>query len=211
MHNFLLLMIFLFLHSGDAYGELNKVNYFAKISQNEKSLTLQDLGLSSCKEFTDKYFAIAKDDPETHMKAIAYDIGFCVKQDLRKARDLYEQSQKYSSNPINYPIRLALIYQFGPKPLQDYNRARFLARQTAIYLAPAKPGTRLTIIQNTLAGPPVPSLFKQELDWIENILQQSDIKKRQIAKTLSKQGFQETSLIWNRAKNLKPIQREKLR
>ena len=172
----------------------NNSAYLRPIPEPDTQEALEKFGAKSCTDFLNKM-----DTYPLFIQAFSYDGALCRAQDLSKAALLYEESIRNYEFFVLPGIRLALIYRYGPAALQDKNRARFLFRQVAIYMASFSKSmdkkSRYTYIKAHLTGQPIPLPLQAELDWIDGIMAQ-DIKTRQsVSLKLSQQGFSATHFI----------------
>jgi len=172
---------------------------FSSLNAEEKLAVLKKANIKNCEEFKDKYFGDNAHDPELIMQAYSYEAGLCAQQDLSKAKDLYEESFKRMPFPPNFPVRLALIYEFGPDNLRNPARADFLMKQTAIFLAvlPHK-SDRMKVASVFFGDEPIPASMKKYLGWLDNVMSQPSDKKKILAAELKRQGFVETNLIFDK-------------
>ncbi|MCC7305331.1 MAG: hypothetical protein IT558_03620 [Alphaproteobacteria bacterium] len=181
-------------------------DYFRTIETRDLTAALKAAGAKSCEEFTKKYFSASSDAITIAMQAAAYDTGLCVLQDLKKAAELYEKIFQQEPDPLVVPLRLALIYHFGPPELQDRERAHFLYKQSVISLSLLPEETRQKAVTGFLNHQPVPEELKKGLHWIEKIMKETPEEKRKISKELQKQGFKNTDFIWNPVNDIKPME-----
>jgi len=172
-------------------------DYLQSLAKDEISLALKEIGLETCDAFFQEYFETEADDPKITIQAMAYDMGLCVEQDLEKARTLYEQGFKITPFFPNMPIRLALIYEFGPEDLRNPERADFLMKQSAIFLAVTPDDKiKLNIVYNYLADRPIPISLQKHMDWYKEIQKRTPEERRIIAWQLSQEGFKGLNPIW---------------
>lgn len=135
--------------------------------------------------------------------AFAYDFGLCVKQDLRKAKDLYERAIQEELVIPQISLRLGLIYKFGPYDLRNEERYTFLMKQTAISLAMLNDEEKQqTLLQNTLNGGPVPRALTKSIDWYNDLIQKTDPEKREQYLLLKSEGFVHLYNLWDEEKEL---------
>ena len=175
-----------------------KINYFETASHEQTNTLLRELKINSCQSFVSQYLESKKEDLQTiTIQALAYDGAICTAQNLPKAEKLYQKS--FSLAPIfpNLPLRLALIYAYGPSELRDINAAIFLYKQTALDLIVIKdPALKQKIINKHLNHKPMPPELETQMIWIEDIFKKPADERELIAHQLEKEGFKNTNFIW---------------
>ena len=191
---------FIFLLSSECPA--GEADYFPKISKEEIPLALEKIKSKNCDEFLDRYLDVDHNDPKTMIQAFAYEVGLCVEQDIVKARDLYDSFFKVAPfSPIS-PIHLSAIYAFGPEQVKNPLRAEFFMKQSVINLSILRDKqSRLSAAENLWGTQPLPEKFKEYLDWIDVVLNDSIENRKKISSSLSEQGFMNTDFLWHSSDN----------
>ncbi|MDH5722948.1 MAG: hypothetical protein OEY94_06470 [Alphaproteobacteria bacterium] len=213
-------MIILFFTTLPAHAEeVQSVNYFPILTQEETEEIIKQYNANSCDELTEKYFNpenlhnLEKGkilDPELTsiiFKAMAYDTGLCVEQDLEKAVMFYEQSGVSGFPMIILTIRIALIYSNGPEIVKNDEKAEFYFKQTAIYYHDfEKHGQGQEIMHTIIKSNPAPKELTQAITWYQEATNKSYEERKELAQHLKTQGFQGTDNLWY---ELEEIERKK--
>jgi len=186
------------IHASYASDPL-QIRYFPIANSSETTEALKQLNVGSCDELIKKY-ALSKQEPiAPYIHGLMFDIGICVKQNLTKAAELYEQHPKNISNHLAITLRLALIYTYGPKDIRNESKANVLYKQTAIFLAPFfynKVDINPIILRLTNHAP-IPDTLKTYIKWYKHALQQPHKKRKALYYQLKNQGFSVDSFLWD--------------
>ena len=186
------------------------VNYLGTLKELEIQPALEKVKFTSCPDFLDHISKIAPDNPDIFLAGMAYDIALCVPQNLKTARDLYESALKAARGFPIIPVRLALIYAYGPEELRNPARSEFLIKQSAISLATTPDANiRIKIISTLMSAEPIPESFKKQLQWLNEVLKKNPAERKSLATKLAEQGFHDTELIWNPIEDYFPKQLKK--
>ncbi|MBX2835192.1 MAG: hypothetical protein KTR28_09505 [Micavibrio sp.] len=158
---------------------------------------LKRANVKNCDEYKHKYFN--SDKQNTHiMRALAYQMAFCTKQDLGLALKHHLIAIEGQSFLPLAAVHLALIYKFGPADLSNEEKAFFYARQAAIMtsVVPEKE-IRRNLIEQNLGGQPTPAFLEEQIEWLEGLLSLSYDERKDPVKVLQTQGYISTNYIWD--------------
>jgi hypothetical protein len=171
---------------------------FRPYTEDEARAVLAEIGSGSCEAFVARYIdAPATNDFATFVRGLAYDKGLCVQQDLDKAVQYYETSVIWYHPILSPVLRLALIYDYGPRRLRNRSRGDFLFRQAAVAFAPfTNDQIRRNYISRSSNSNFMPAPLRRELAWLDKHMMRNGTENRHIALELSEQGYKGTTGLW---------------
>lgn len=170
------------------YVLFSKPNYFQILDKKHAGLALQKLHVDSCDQFLKSYIQDQKLEKDA-IRAAAYEMGLCVKQDLGKAKDLYEAAYDHSGASFMEPLRLTILYEFGPESIRNKDRAEFMARQAAISLSIYPDEIRKQMLKGVFSQAPMPANMRKQLIWLHGVSELSAAERENLRQSLAEQGF----------------------
>lgn len=191
----ILLGVFVLAGAGLYAYQIYSSKYFIEFTGEQAAQFLEKFDMKSCEEYQDAY--LNKEDAKGHylQTAMAYDFGICTDQDLKKAAEMYEKELSHYGD-LTSSIRLAVIYNYGPHTIRNYNRASFLYKQVAIHLAGftqnwSRPQINEYIRAHLYKGK-IPAKLVRELDWVMGVMKKPFSERKRIGHTLEEEGFKAT-------------------
>ena len=185
------------------------INYFAVATEEEISEALEKLNVSDCAEFLETHLEPSGSKYNLIWVANAYDVGLCGEQNLELAKKYYEERIEEGIFTFLTPLRLALIYSFGPQELRNTERADYMYKQTAIILSfVPREITPEKAVQSTLQYNPIPQKLEHHIKWYQKALAKPEAERKALYLSLQKQGFQDIGLLWDETSQYKPIKIE---
>jgi len=195
--------------SGYKFYTDHNVDYFPLATQEDIDDILTEEGYEDCDEYKENLFLNDKKNEleRRYLTAFSYEIGICVEQNIEKALEAYLKI--YDDELLGFfTIRPAVIYRYGPQNLRDKEKADFFFKQAVITIGnSATKKERDIIFSGFLLNTKLPKELKREYEWLNKFSQKSQNEKREAVKTLEKEGFLDTSSIWNELEDIKPLQK----
>ncbi|MGH1375603.1 MAG: hypothetical protein ACRBCK_04560 [Alphaproteobacteria bacterium] len=173
-------------------------NYLRPLSEQKQNAFLTNLNVANCQDLP-----IMLDTSLSFVQALIHEKGICHDQDLQKAITLYETAISQHQATLLSSLRLALIYRYGPYNLRDREKSFFLFKQIAIETvslsSQMSPDSIEELLRAHLDGLALPPDLILQLNWINNVMEQSPKHRKAISIELQDRGFNGVSAIANRA------------